>query len=102
MHTMYTYTHTYTSVFFRCEDGSLYVLSDGKNVQDRKYSHLSGAVKGLRTGSGKEPPVTAIFYSSGILLTGNKEGSVVVWSTENLNKSPVSLVLYCTVIIFDY
>ena len=87
----YEYVHTYR----RCEDGSLYVLNDGKNVQDRKYSHLTGNVKGQKTGSGKEPPVTAIFYSNGILLTGNKEGSVVVWNTENLNKLPVSCRLNC-------
>ena len=80
----------------------MYVLSDGKNVQDRKYSHLSGNVKGLKTGTSKEPPVTAIFYSNEVLLTGNKEGSVVVWSTENLNKSPVSLALYCDIIISDH
>lgn len=78
---------------YRCEDGSLYLLSDGKNVQDRKYSHLTGKIK-TKTGKEKEPPVTAIYHDDtrGILLTGSKEGSVVIWSSQKLNTEPVGAI----------
>ena len=66
----------------------MYILSDGKNVQDRKYSHMSGALKNSKTG--KEPSITAIYHEEAmnVLLTGNKDGSVVCWSTKNLNNEP--------------
>ena len=78
----------YYFLIISCEDGSLYILSDGKNVQDRKYSHASGALKNSKTG--KEPSITAIYHEEAmnVLLTGNKDGSVVCWSTKNLNNEP--------------
>ena len=77
----------------RCEDGSLYIISDGKNVQDRKYSHAGCGLKTLNTG--KQAPVCAIYHDEqrGLLLTGSKEGSVRVWCTKALNSDPVSYLV---------
>ena len=49
---------------------------------------MSGALKNSKTG--KEPSITAIYHEEtmNVLLTGNKDGSVVCWSTKNLNNEP--------------
>ena len=51
---------------------------------------MSGILKNSKTG--KEPSITAMYHDEtrNILLTGNKEGSVVCWSTKNLGNEPIA------------
>lgn len=71
-----------SSFVIGCEDGGLYVLTDGKMCQDRKYDHGTREAR-KKDAKGSGCSVSSMFAddSRDVLLTGGKDGSVVCWGT---------------------
>ena len=65
-----------------CDDGGIYVLTDGKMCQDRKYDHGTKEAR-KKDAKGSGCSVASMFADDqrSLLITGGKDGTVVCWST---------------------